>query len=113
MTYAAATQILSMPVHSQAVTFVRSRLLKKALPMKADDVETVSLAANGRKSRRIAIIAMGDGREMDAFDIGVDDDDEDGDMTGDATAEVSGLFDITTDSPDGAADTSAFSMEVE
>lgn len=63
------------------MTFARSRLLKKPLPMSADDVEVVSLASNGRKGRRIACLSMGDGREMQVFDMSVDDDeDEDEDV---------------------------------
>jgi 3-hydroxy-3-methylglutaryl CoA synthase len=58
------------------MTFARSRLLKKPLPMSADNIEVVSLASNGRKGRRIACLSMGDGREMQVFDMSVDDDED-------------------------------------
>jgi hypothetical protein len=58
------------------MTFARSRLLKKPLPMSADNIEVVSLASNGRKGRRIACLSMGDGRDMQVFDMSVDDDED-------------------------------------
>lgn len=59
--------------------------------MSADNIEVVSLASNGRKGRRIACLSMGDGREMQVFDMSVDDDEDedDDDDEGEAEAEES------------------------
>jgi hypothetical protein len=87
-------QAFCADVELRSMELCRSRPLKKPLPTRGDQIEIVSIAANGRDGRRIACIAMGDRREMEVFDMGVDDDEDDGaeamDISGTVEVDVVG-----------------------